>query len=113
MGFFSRRMPGDMERSLWDSIPIDLHGRVTNLKEMQGLFPDFVDREIIILRTERDYAMYGIDVGVVIPLAYDCFNCNKLVIGPPRIEDDLSIEDGIPPQGEKGMICTALIALLT
>ena len=108
MSLVPPQMPGDIERSFWSHIPSRLRGRVTSLKEISGLFPDFVDREVGIIRTEQDYIVYGVNVGLPVFLAYDCMRCDTLVIGPPTIEDDLSIRRGIPLSGREGydIYCT-------
>ena len=103
MSLIPPSMPGDMERLLWESVPRELQGRVTSLKELPGLFPNFSDRDIVILSTGRNHAVYGVKISrFPTYLAYDCFNCDKIILGPPRINDDVSIRMGMPLAGREG-----------
>lgn len=112
--------PSDHEYAMWQTIPNDLERRVFySFEEVQ--------KELTkLLRTEKNrifytikkfsegknYTIYGLyikykqegkrEISFTKKVAYRCHNCNKYVLGMPRIEDDNSIEIGIPLAGRSG-----------
>ncbi|HEA46589.1 MAG TPA: hypothetical protein ENH99_02300 [Candidatus Pacearchaeota archaeon] len=107
----SPRRPGEHIRVLWNGVPSKLREKVTNLKELPGLvsdnFPNFSKGGIQILYVEETHVVYGFIRGPPdtplshdVPLAYDCFGCNKIIGGPPRIDDGST--DPFIHSGRKG-----------
>ena len=91
-----------IERTKWDIIPRDLIGIVVDsIEELQRLLPEdnisggiylrmreggikFADRiDLGFDRYSRDDKLFGSGHGDV---AYGCPKCEKIIIGPPRIE---------------------------
>ena len=85
--------PGDTERILWEGIPKDLESKVVSLDELKASFPNY---EINVIRTDKDFwdehdiIIYG-DMKNKNSLAYKCYECKKIVIGPPKIIDHNTI----------------------
>ena len=101
--------PGDLERDYWSFVPTDLEGKITSLDELNTRFPASEDyTTIIVLRRERLCTVYGRrDIfegkpGYRLPLAYHCNHCSTIMMGPPRIEDESSIDSGMVLSGRRG-----------
>jgi hypothetical protein len=106
-------MPGDSERSLWRNVPSGLERRVLNSEEeLKLLFPETEDFEDVRLITEKDVnykegiRRYGRinkkNFGTIEIVAYGCIYCGKIIIGPPRIVDDTSINNNTFLSGSEG-----------
>jgi hypothetical protein len=88
-------MPGDFERSLWG----EASSSPRKLEDMDALRREYPDETIEILEEEPfspgkvtrilgfKHKQSSIRVG------YQCGNCEAIVLGAPRIKDDLSIEE--------------------
>lgn len=104
-------MPGDSERMRWKIIPPSLERKVVNsIDELKKIFP--ADRkfgEISLTEKKKGtktHKIYGRAFRnkerILDYVAYECPGCEKIVIGPPRIEDDTSIKLGMPLAGREG-----------
>ena len=90
--------PADEERRRW--IATNLEGRVVSVEELKKLFPKQGNLpEIGVTKDTETYKVYG---RVLKNLAYECKSCNTVVVGSPNIEDDTSIELGMPLAGRSG-----------
>ena len=82
---------GERERRKWFSIGLD--GMVVDLRGLKELFP-YVDEENPEIRaveqTER-YLFYG-RFNIELYACW-CRNCDKIIVGPPLIKDELSVDD--------------------
>lgn len=116
--------PGDFRRRLWTKLDYDLEGRIVTLDALKQLFPTSDGfEEVIEIGTKPSGAgkgctVYGRKVADMTNyaerLAYGCGRCKNLVLGSPRIEDDNSIDDGMPLSGRRGYeaYCRSCDALL-
>ncbi len=107
MSFLPPHMPGDLERTLWHLSATSEHSGevVDSLDALKELFPD---NDIVIVDKNRYSTIYGIKRPLQ-KIAYQCdTGCKKIVVGPPKIKDDLSIFEGHPLAGREGydVYCT-------
>ena len=122
---FTHPEEGEVEQ--WSCVPKDLEGRVVSLSELKQLFPNkrLIDKLSVIEKTdrakfyggkrkpapdEREYMIklhaqeYKTKKGYVIPvyLAYKCKSCSTLIVGPPIIKGDTSMNSSFPLTGRIG-----------
>ncbi len=88
----------EIEEMLWSGIPREHHGkRLHCLEELKDIFPrDEHYEEIHAIKTEMGINIYvrpyrgGKRTGKNILdqyVAYDCPHCNRIVVGPPVIQE--------------------------
>ena len=99
--------PGDSERNRWEQFPKGLKGKIISRDELNEIFPKEGNwSKIKVISANKAYTVYGRrkkdGLKFDLPLAYDCNNCDNIILGPPRIEDDESINDGVPLSGSLG-----------
>ncbi len=107
MSMLPEPKPSDSERMKWENVPPDLVGRIVSLEELRATFPpDETYREIELLKQGEKYSVYGGRLlkrpGVSEPLAYQCLNCQTIMIGPPEITDENTINGKHPFTGRVG-----------
>lgn len=99
-------LPGDIERSQWTHVPAQFTGiKIKSLDELKQVFPKDTDHsEVQSVRDNPKYLVLGRVIAGRYPeyLAYQCKSCKTIVVGPPNIQDDLSIKEGIPLAGREG-----------
>lgn len=95
-------MPGDFERTSW-WIFNDLAGIPITYKELEKIVSKHVklsdehgpENGIEVVRENDNYTVFGVTMnGMTFNIAYRCYYCNQLSIGPPIIEDVGPIEPG-------------------
>ncbi len=106
-------MPSDFERSKWTFDPKVPNGKIVSLDELKTYFPETEDLSAIdILEDKTNYVVYGRKSKEFTFYrrfeAYECKKCKSIIVGMPRIDDDLSFHEGMPLAGRLGwdMWCT-------
>lgn len=103
--------PSHFERIKWQNVSSEYSGKIVSLDGLKKIFPaDEKYSEVEVLREEDNYVVYGRKYKAIKKpsflledfIAYHCNFCSELIIGPPKIVDDLSIRNGIPLSGRKG-----------
>ena len=93
------RTPSDFFSSRWAKVRIPEGKKIESLDDLKNVLP--YGDAIEMLRINDNYSVYGLP-GKAGYLAYKCEGCSKLIVGIPRIEDDLSIEQGMSLAERKG-----------
>jgi hypothetical protein len=97
MNMFPERMPGDLERMVWEQ---DLHGpfagligKVSTLDELNKvLHKHEKESNVILYKKEKKYDIYAIKYSHSVQrVAYGCHKCKNIVVGSPVIKDENSI----------------------
>ncbi len=110
MNLIPELTPGDMEGAGWYPLYEEhpgLEGKVIPLEDLKDVMSEVLgsDEELIAISKNEDYTVYGFrpeGKGMRIKFAYLCHHCEHLILGQPRVVDDVSIRDNIPLAGREG-----------
>ena len=84
---------------MYSEIPEELIGQQVTKSELEKMFPD----EKIILMDERPFPVFGFESERTIKyLAYQCEECDKLILGPPKKEHYNTFKHGRALSGSAG-----------
>ena len=89
-------LPGEIEHSIWTHDLKEKRGQVTSLEELKGWCPkenENTDTGVDLLENKGNYSIFGKmrqfdKFWFIIPIAYQCNNCEELIIGPPFIPEE-------------------------
>jgi len=88
--------PGEIEHILWAYAPKEKRGQITSLEELKEWYPvedENNDTGVDLLENRKEYSIFGKmeqhgKIWFIMPFAYQCNNCEELIIGPPYIPEE-------------------------